>query len=506
MESIAFQVNSQIAKDLSNVMNEIIEARESSRHIDERIEFVNKEIKVQKQNIIDIIEKNTNLKVDKLSMKGGLGGSVYGTPMTHLEKEEQDWINYVLTSQQAGDDKLVGIFDESDITDMQAISDTYDKKLGKLGDTQFRGGDISCQLFMDTDVLFLSRETISDKLESFTAEEISAMLLREIGIILGIVEHIVDNTYKVKVVNHVATNFINNSTNQKKKLAFTRNNMKIAKSNKQTPAPLKLVDRCIERINNIVQEEPENFMSKLYKYLVAPALLIILAILTPAVMGATVLVTIGNDSINTLYAKVVRNAKFSDKTSDTLWTNKKLSVMYSRGLSYVTRIGMGSSLASAELKYNKAMNIADFKAVVGVADKTAFSYNMSKIYTVSSVLISGSAPGLLNTNTVAKLKRLLRNNVALFKQGNTSSELVAAYLKDYDRIVKLMDDMSSSVKAEDKIGKAVKVLEKVLLAPMGLVTHNINETMRVLSNAADELNNNKLYVNASKLDQLAKDL
>jgi regulator of replication initiation timing len=493
-----------IQGELTELFADIIRARESKSTIKEKIEIVDKMCKNTKGALKSIIEKNTNFEIENLKFKKDLGGSITMLPLTNFD-DEQDWLAYVVNSRQEGSDFLVDVFQKSQIEDMKSIADTYDKNIDRLNSNTIDGKTISCSFQFDAGFFFLPKETINVNLEYLTPEEISALVMREIGSMLGMVRHIANHIEKVKVTNFVSEQYLHSDKPLKEKVSFLKNNAKFVKD-KETN---KVVTAGIDKIKEITQQEPTTMVGEFNKFIYAPIMTLLYTLLSPLTAVAAIVLDMGESAMTGLYNSIVRNGKVSPKTSDKLWAKKDLSNLQQWGIEYVTKRAMGSNLASAELKYRAMMESACFKDLVR-ADKLDFSYKLSKMYTWVSAVNVGLGGAIMqdeSTKTMAKLKKILRSNIALFKQGkHIPSEVLDVYIEDYEKTEHMLNTIHSSIKLQDKATKIMHILKKFVFVPIGMFTHNINTHMKELNEQVDKLNNNKLYASSSKLDRLGRGL
>ncbi len=334
----------------------------------------------------------------------------------------------------------------------------------------------------------------------------SALILREVGSMLGMVEHIADLSKKVTVVNSMANSFVSSDVPLKKKVSFVRNNIKLM--DKDAKEEKQVIEQSIDKINAIVSNEPTNFMSKIAKYIVTPVMTLLVMLFTPVAMTAAIALNIGDRAFTSIYNKIARNGKIDKKAADSVWTKKRLSFMHQWGMRYVARLGIGSKLSSAEIKFRKIIEVVSFSDLTMSIDKSEFTYKLSKMYILASAVITGLGGDALSdnaSNTILKLKTMMRSNIEIFKSSKTiPSEVLMIYIQDYEDTMKLLNKISIDIKTEDKARKAANILKKILFAPMSIFSHNINITMKELTEEVEKLIGNPLYYSATKLDELAK--
>ena len=504
-ETLGYHANNKMVQELTDLFQHIIQARDEHEKVPDRIKAVTQTVKKYKSKISSTIEEHTGLRISPFKMKKNLGGSIKCIPFSNIK--DNGWIEYVITNTQAGNEHLERVFDDKDLEDMKQIVSSI-SKTGKIEYNIFKDQPLTCGITLDIEMLFLARENINIKMPEFTAQEITAMVVREIGVMFGIVEHISDTIYKVNAASTISMSYLKDSNvSVDKKIEFIRNNIKLVKGDKESAPVLDLAEQALVKIKYVTDEAEGKLFKQVSKYIVAPMLTFVFMLLGPIVILLSGVLNIAESTLTSMYSKIVRTGKISNKLSDQLWINRDITIHQQWSLNYVSKLGLGGALASAELKYRKIYDTFNYAALVTSVDKSAFAYNLSKSYVITAAIARGFGGSMMtspSSNIIPKLKQLMRSNISLFKQEKIPSDLLMVYVEDYENIMKCLDSLSAADKAEAKAQRIINIIKKILNSPTALFTNNINATMKELNDLAENLNNNNLYYTATKLDLLSK--
>ena len=506
LEDMSLAAGKSLSKKLIKYFQQIIDAREQYDGVAKRTITVMKMAQKLAPQIKEVIESETNLTISSFKFDTDLGGALTHIPFTNIDVD-RDWFAYIIEACRNGMDHWEKLFDHEQISEIEDIAKTFDKHKGKLGAVDFFGSPISCTLMLDLDTYFLSREKISEEAPQLTAEEIAALLLKEIGHFLTTIQHMTDTILKVHVVKNMSIKTIKDtSVSVDKKMKLMSDALKSADNTKENVSRIKLVDDGLKQLYRLLDSDSDTKTkdSVITRYLVVPLLTLFSIIMLPLFsISQFIIFAIGN-TLSRAYVHILTTGRFNVKTGDMLWSYKEVAPSEQGALDYVANLHLGTEYGSAIIKQQTLLDVSDFKSKAGSVDRGAFIYNMSKSFMLLNATTKGLTGEMGEDTSIAKMKSVMRSLIAIFKQNpGLSNQVMAEYIADYDRTCKLLDNLPKLTKWSNSVAKATKVITKVLSSPKGLFSHDINHSMKLLSDTADELTDNKLYANAAKLDQLS---
>jgi hypothetical protein len=447
-ERIYYQINHPLIKELTLVFQEIIDTSKSFR-------------KYLTRNIINISERELQSKIEDYLLEGryekriseiikkhtGIKSVIVSIPPTPYDTNAMMYPEIKGVSE----DYVAEAYDRLSGIDNQNVSERINNTfllLAKSTDEQTARFDLNNT---DTKVtlrlwlyfgLFVVDTFYVDKpdIVPFTASEITAITLHEIGHIFTIVNSIADMHYRARLIEDTIKYYTDHmDTTDKKKIADT----------------LRLHNKNAAFANPSMTDEELFALTKLSLY----------------------------DANITAKSKIkVEVTKLSDFADSIL----NISHIERIADEYASRFGMSSYLASALTKIYtiNAIGVGRITTSIGLPN-----FVISLIYNISEAMANyeskiDSTPPIYD-DIIVRLRLLVQNNIAIFKNQDLPQDIRAMYLK-------ITEDTLHTI---EQYGKVAYVKKRISI-------YNALQERRdysLLQEFTRELMNNKLYYRAQQI-------
>lgn len=531
-ESIDFQTSSTLGTDISrviaNAMNEIDKIWKDSKEQGDyfRNAVANYCTKNFAPDLESVITKDTGIDVRSIQLYGrNLKNSSFGLFAIELGLDDVDTV-VTLMNRESGLNTSSKP-DEQYLKDLNHLVDLLDFNKGKLKSNKYGKGNkhiIHVNIHFDMEFAFMAKYLFADRVDKEqatpTADEITAIMLHEIGHMMTLVEHSFDmfatanrihenihivDSEKLRNDPKYMDSFIDEHKkilNKIKKVAVmlpnTQQNTKLSKN-------IKLISAAIDKLELMkITSNDAASMQTLISELVAFVGIIVKIILTRCMIGLAI--GLSTTLINYLCASLVnlannKSISTSSKTTDRGSGYNQLFLIERWADDYAAHQGYGPELASALNKLNYA-----FKNYLMMFDDERLRHSTwflslceiaSKFLSLPSVLC---APPLLDNiyeDDVRRIERIREDTYAFFRNNtDVPPTIINAYLNKID---KLNEQIKKAEDAQFWSKGARETLSKIWfnLTPTGIYSllkdGNLQKDLDLLNNQVDAMRNNSLY-------------
>ena len=531
-ESIDFQTSSTLGTDISrvvaNAMNEIDKIWKDSKEQGDyfRNAVANYCTKNFAPELESVITKDTGIDVRSIQLYGrNLKNSSFGLFAIELGLDDVDTV-VTLMNRESGLNTSTKP-DKQYLEDLNHLVDLLDLNKGKLKSNKYGKGNkhvIHVNIHFDMEFAFMAKYLFADRVDKEqatpTADEITAIMLHEIGHMMTLVEHSFDmfatanrihenihivDSEKLRNDPKYMDSFIDEHKkilNKIKKVAVmlpnTQQNTKLSKN-------IKFISAAIDKLElmKITSNDAASMQTLIFE-LVAFVGIIVKIILTRCMIG--LMICLSTALINYLCASLVnlannRSISTSSKTTDRGSGYSQLFLIERWADDYAAHQGYGPELASALNKLEYA-----FKNYSMMFDDERLRHSTwflslceiaSKFLDLPSVLC---APPLLDSiyeDSVRRIERIREDTYAFFRNNtDVPPTVINAYLNKID---KLNEQIKKAEDAQFWSRGARETLSKIWfnLTPTGIYSllkdGNLQKDLDLLNNQVDAMRNNSLY-------------
>mgnify|MGYP004615750161 CR=1 FL=1 len=537
-ESIDFQTSSTLGTDLSriiaNAMNDVDKIWKDSNQNGEhfRNAVANYCTKNFAQDLASVIMKDTGIDVTSIQFYGrNLQNASFGLFAIELGLDNVDTV-LTLMNRESGLNTSTKA-DKQYLEDLNHLVDLLDFNKGNLKSNKYGKGNkhvIHVNIHFDMEFAFMSNYLFADKVDKEqavpTADEITAIMLHEIGHMMTLVEHSFDmfatanrirenihivNSEKLHNDPKSVASFIDEHKkilNKIKKVAVllpnTQQNAKLSKNIKFISAAVDKLELMKITINDAASTQ--SLSSKFYTFVLAIVQNILTCFMVSLIIGLMTAL------INYLCASLInsfnnRSISTSGKTTDRGSGYNQLFLIERWADDYAAHQGYGPELASAlnKLEYackNYLMMFDDEKLrhstwILSLCEIA------SKFLDLPSVLC---APPLLDgiyEDSVRRIERVREDTYAFFRN---STDIPPAVINAYlNKIDKLNAQIKKAEDAQFWSKGTRETLSKIWfnLTPTGIYSllndGNLQKDLDLLNNQVDAMRNNSLYYWSDKI-------
>lgn len=490
IEAISFQNNSQLAADIVNIFQTCIDIRavEYSSNT-ERIDAVITHFKKNAcQQLMVAIEKHTGIEVEKVYVQSNF--NLYFACLMHVG-DKYGLTAHDIIERYSGlkqDQELLEIMQWLDIEpstadEMEKIASSLVKKTGMIRERMFRKNEIHMDLYFDPYSAFLTKETGHNKFEYFTAEELAAVVLHEVGHMMTLLEHSADYYFRLKAYEKAGENFLKKATKEEK---------------------IKYAKRVIEQqykkkpdyegvSSNTSSTNPVMFVLDL---LLVMFCTVFITLLFPLILVSDLL---GRMEEETNLALLAVGKKRSD------FSGTRMNMKYGEMLAdeYVARHGLSGPLTSGLQKMMSISTVFHFESAVN----SSTVYYLSKIpWIIQTMLLGDMSSGMGQYDRqVKRIEQAMLNTLKAFRNSDMPPEVLDVYIKDYEKTKAVLDKRGLGEKFTEG-SELVHRLIVYLISPSSLVqmisSGRFSQEYDKLAERVDKLTANKLLYRAAKLEQL----
>lgn len=525
-EAIEFQVTPVFADSIRDVYQDIINYRESCRG-DKRI--VKKVLDYADKKMSDTFPKlfktHLNLTLGHISLSNTISFMFAMQPIMGSDRTLGKIID-AMTGNSLYTSNLN--FSNKTLEEIKKVSMSVDKKKGRVGVTTFLKKQISMNFFFDPYVGFLMKDTVSVHLEYFTAEELAAITLHEVGHMMSLLEHCGDTFFRIalniKIIEGLKSAPISEKIKLAKEMLKDKDlSKRLADNSKLSQKEADAATQTLKNMtDNFERNKDDNWNDSSWSFWTT----ILAFFVNIYVVAQNVIFTVFSPFYQFLYTYIwmlaieigrdvvthggANNPKYSD-----FMANPTSSFNWERWADeYVTRHGYGSHLNNG---LNKLfVSIRGTTLFQGSNDKgmdtwirnsRAFLYMGFCLDFFNKVMLGGNLDdgcGVYESQ-IDRLKRVIQDTANVFKRMDLPQEVMDRYLIEYENCKKALDNIDAGRKAEHYFA----IFRKIFMSfadpyQLGnrIVRGNIRSEYADLANQIDDLKANELYYNAAKLNSI----
>lgn len=529
-ESIAFQIKSSLGDSLTRIFQKVFDYRDSleypSTDVVEQSKY--RLTKVYEYFFVDTIPelkntifKETGLTINRIYASGGYSQPMNGCIAVNLTFGYSGAAaSEILTNMSGTPQYITG--PESVVKTMQSMADYFDRDQSKIihkpGDKIKR---MAVDVYFDVNLAFCTYDFIPNKsAEEFTAEELSAILMHEIGHAMSTVEHAADLFMQIQYLDEYTKNSISKETAVSGLTAYKnivypaidKYAKQLKKTNSTTSAVISKVNNTMNTLATALIDEnntaynndnsTESIMTTIgssfsvliclcFRFLAFVIELVQCAIFTIHIYG---LLSITSDE----------NAR-NKKNSDVMTTQRNLYLIERWADEFVVRQGYGAYLASGLNKIIKIMGVYD--TLMGSKISSQRLRNSSIFAALIDVLnwvndtfsLSYLLDPVIYENDYNRLKRIVEDTNAFFREHkNVSIEIKELWLGKLNAAEAALSQQKTFKNLAVK-----KILDLLLrLTPVNIIrflyNSGLTKDMEVLLDKVDAMRNNSLYATSAR--------
>jgi hypothetical protein len=545
MEVISFQNESKLGKDLEAIFQKVLDYKETIDYSrcgpsdeEKRIYKINKVLDYATSYLIPAFKKvvfeDTGLTCNSVNMVGGPEVGITNTTgiciciseLTVAANQRQGVATGDILRRAALDNRVetINLYKE--------LADCIDLNKSQLTRTHLSDGRLITTPFvnMDVNVLFLLEEFVPASVaEPFTAKEITAIFLHEVGHIMTFIEHAADTYVITERIKKIAVNTDNIKTIKDandwvdaydKKIIPDLQKQLAKLTSAQIPDPrtikplkdtLAAIVSVLSTIKSILRGAAP-VVNAVYTVSVIflSAVNVVFRTLSAIVTGVfTLLMQYSNTSM--AYAAWHADGiwtKYGTKVADKRSTKNNAFLAERWADEFATRHGYGDELISALAKMGKAQ---DYGRVVVASDSTLVNSG------IISAIVATFAWLCTTFNPITRLffpsnyeddfyraRRVVQNMKQRFKEEKIPAIQCDALLAQLDRAEKLTA-ANKSIQHTSVFETLRNILDNVI-DPFAwiemLKDGKLDRDFAILQNSLDDLSSNKLYVLSHQLSRL----
>lgn len=517
LEAIFFQASSPLAKELITAIQKTMDYRDSLDYtnVDDkrkhRILMVEKYCSTTLYPAMQkIVSKYTNIEISRVSQ--ATYGRVSGFFAVDISMDDlRDAL--VIVGQETGTEAGPDTISKS-LNEMMKMSENFDAKNARLTSGNFGEGKkrkISAEIWFDANAAFLPKDFLPNSfIDDFTAPEITAIMLHEVGHVMTMVERAGDFYAQTeRHVNHLK-NLVKFSTPKDMVLDLAKNGDEffnnLADKEVVTKKEAETMKDAVKSLAYCYEEQDENilkFMASLLMTISMVAIWPIVAIL-PQFLAAAIASRWVLDGANEFFGSKGK------KTTDVKGTKMNHFMFERMADEFVSRMGLGGPLASG---LNKLHKIIEMLSAGG--DAVAWSEWMRKVkllhYGYKLVAVIWRIPGsfisdpIIYETPLNRLQRLVQNNMAVYKN-KLPVQVRDRYILDCEKIMAAVEETKGNI--AHKTARFVMEWLMALTSPTKLLavlaTGRLTNDYQKLLNQMEGLINNKLYYLGAKFQQISE--
>ena len=524
LEAIEFQIDTKFADSICAIYQDVINYRESKRG-DRNIV----------KHVIEYAENKVTTEFNKLWPQH------LGIKLGHVSFSTSPTFMFAMQPIMGSDKELAKVIDsmtgnalyggnidfsKKTYEEVKKVAASFDRKKGRVGVSTYLKKDLTMNFFFDPYVAFLTKDTLNVNLEYFTAEELTAITLHEVGHMMSLLEHCADMFYNVSLNIAIAKSFAKTAPMSEKFKAVKeylkdKNAAKnLSENSKLKPQQADAANKAFENSDNFRKEDNHNdsswsFWTTILNFFVSMVYLaytVVGWIYCP--INAFILQLIQDLGIAWSRDYVQKGGSNNPKYSDYL-ANKTTAFNWERWADeYVTRYGYGSHLNSGLNKLFDTM--AKTQLFTGMNEKGVDvwirnsgipMYLSYVIHYTYSFLLGGNMDdgfGIYETQ-IDRMKRVVQDTANVFKRMDMPQEVMDLYIQEFEKCKKSLDNVSTMRRCEHLFALVQRcIMSFVDPVQLGnrLLRGNIKAEYAQLANDIDELKSNQLFYNAAKLSSI----
>lgn len=503
IEAIDFQHKSKLAQDLINLFQDAIDVRQKVKEtttsaVKIASEVENHFFKITAPSLASIILKHTGIPVGKIYVSRTFsmmfactvdfnkdeGLNMYTTIQRYSGLELDPFVEEYINSKQG---KMIK---PEDIAKLTANLDT---KTGKMSINKLAGKDIKFLLYFDYNSAFLAKESGHVKCEYMTAEEIAAIVLHEIGHMITMFEHASDAYFRANVYNKVMINGFIKKAGKFELIEYGLNYLESKfPTKKQTIDALRV--KVGEAKKNYSGQQTKSlpvFISLLYSLIYTLLTLICSLLFTPfrlLEMLSPMITTLENNTKLSDYAVLRKQDKYCEQLAD----------------EFVSRHGMAAGLSSG---LQKIFSWCEVTGIGSIAHGSSLAWAAAKAPFFILTMFYGDLTdgGGSYDREYDRIVRAMNNMLAVFKSENMPKEAIDFYINDYEMCKATIANYNKHRRLTEIMHTIHGGISYILTTPLDLMfTGRFLSEYNKLHDRAEMLIANSFGYHSAKLKQMVK--
>ena len=502
LEAIDFQHKSKLAQELIDVFQSAIDVRQKVKETTTSAVKIAYEVehhffKITAPSLAAIILKHTGIPVGKLYVSKTFsimfactvdfdkdeGLNMYTTIQRYCGLEIDSFVEEYIASKK---DKMISP------DEIAKLAVNLDTKTGKMAINKLAGKDIKFLLFFDYNAAFLAKESAHVKCEYMTAEEIAAIVLHEVGHMITMFEHASDAYFRANVYNKVMINgFI------KKAGKFDLIYYGLDFLDSKFPAKKQAIDALRAKVKthekNYTGDQTKSvpvFISLLYSLFYSMLVLICSLLFAPFRLFevlSPMITTLENNTKLSDYATLKKQDKYCEQLAD----------------EFVSRHGMAAGLNSGLQKIFTWVEVTGLGSMV--AHNSSLAWTTAKIPFFILTMFYGdlSSGGGSYDREYDRIVRAMNNMLTVFKSEDMSKEALDFYINDYEMCKATIANYNKHRRLTEAMYVVHNSISYLLTTPLDLIfTGRFLSEYNKLHDKAEMLIANSIGYHSAKLKQL----
>lgn len=498
LESIDFQVNNKFGDELTNEFQKVFDYKKkiiskfgtNKNSYDKIFKFYYETTVV---NLPKIVKKYTNVNIIEVVSSEDFDYGFAIIPSAHDDTAMYDYlmVSRETTGLSTRDIQYAKPADYRPLTadELQKLANSLNKKTGKLSSVgKLRGESIKSVLFWDPYSSFFLSDTTDNKF-TFTAKELTAILLHEVGHVISFIEHCADVYFRTRTLEYAA-NFFNKNASIPEKIKM----VKYATTGKEKLS--KLPDILSGLYN--YSEKHEAVKNK-FSDIITACCLYILAIYLFGILSNII-----NGTGEQIRMHIENTQK--RKTGDMRVTTANIFASEYDADNYVVRHGYAEHLVSGLNKFNEisayykksnSSPLDNLNPILLLCKFIGFLFKLAMPYRVD----------VHGTNTYVRTQTALKNLSVVFKNADLPDALRKKYIEQYEntmRAIERVAELTTEYRKMQKLWNFINYLigpsEVFSMIYSGRFTREFDKHVDEVSN----LVNNPLFYYSAKITQASK--
>lgn len=521
LEGIAFQPNSKLSQEMIAIFNDLkkfpstlsINPGENfNKYFLETLNYFEKNTVPKLQKCVHM---HTGLNIEKVICRDTYPRNeacytgFYGTTVGKIDKEGLRSEKWFINIERV----IAGGATKTALTTVET-SDQLNNLIAKFDDTVGRfqvdtkiQNLVNVILIVDLVSMCFVEQVLHDKLISFTSEEITAIILHELGHMIGTISYAKYTNYSIEVMRNAFEHF-DTYAKDEEKIKFLKTNPLLKShpnNSKELNTTLEVTQRLVDATTKL-QAQDSSFLQTI-KYAIKNILKILFSFLIDCCFLPTLLFS--RSLAYSLHSLSIVN---NDKTVKTLdHSNLRMQLIEVERIAdeYVAKHNMSSYLATALKKlddnhlYAKGIGYSNNVRKTGALN---FYFNVfttfilelrGDIYWTSM----GQHPGYQD-----RIELLLTNQMKMIKANIDNPRLVSLALTEYEKLRLMVNNKSKLDKVRDLNLKLQGFLDRLIsIISVGTLDYNQLVQIENITKSAINLMHSDILAAAIKLSIISKE-
>lgn len=529
--AIDYQISSSLAKSLTNLFQMVIDFRDNldySKIADDlpsqreyRISAVSAYFKnTIRQKFIDVVNKETGLTITKLNIFSGEDLGVMGLFAVDLSFDAgwaaEEWIGSMTGNETWTSPKWKDAVEE-----LRHLAECIDLKNSRLKKQTFGPNKkkAAVEMYFDVNCAFLVQDFLPAKLApAFTASEIAAIMMHEIGHAMTVIEHAADYYFSYQRVNNFISQLkhLQGVDAQKAVVEGCTYLMQVLKEfktklRKDSPfakpvmATCDLLSAACKGLQNYTKDEgdPESWFTTVTHF-IGNTILAVLQFICLGIVSMTSFV-MAMELLYEFSKLTYQDENGRDLKATDVKANYNNTFLLERWADdFVARHGYGSELASGLNKINDYFNYGVLGTITSHRLRNSTLVNFLCFFQgwlYDKILWFSYLEPVGYENQYQRNYRILQNTYSFFKSNEVPGQVRDMWIRNVDKLKKEVD--ASKKMLDTDFGKAVWQTMRNLVNPFNwfsmLKNGNLDRDTEILMNKLDDISNNKFFYLGAKL-------